>query len=143
MGDRTVDELAGHHGVHPTLIQAWMEPLVRGAEEVLGSPARPDPSDAEARQAELFERTGRLERVLEWLEKSQGLSCESRRSLVDVGHPALSVRRQCVLLGLNRSSLYREPAGEPSEELRLIVEQYTAHPYYGSRRMTMSLIERG
>lgn len=58
----------------------------------------------------------------------------------------MSVRRQCELLGLSRSSLYYEPAGESAENLRLmrlIDEQYTAHPYYGSRRMTMWLIERG
>jgi putative transposase len=58
----------------------------------------------------------------------------------------LSVRRQCELLGLSRSSLYYEPAGETAENLRLmrlIDEQYTAYPFYGSRRMTMWLIERG
>src|SRR5262249_49392856 len=44
------------------------------------------------------------------------------------------------------SSLYYEPVGESAEDLRLmrlIDEQYTAHPYYGSRRMTMWLVERG
>jgi putative transposase len=56
------------------------------------------------------------------------------------------VRRQCELLGLNRSSLYHEPAGETSEDLRLmrlIDEQYTACPFYGSRRMTVWLTEQG
>jgi putative transposase len=73
-------------------------------------------------------------------------SCEHKRPLVDPGHPDLSVRRQCELLGLNRSSLYYEPAGETGEDLRLmrrIDEQYTACPFYGSRRMTAWLIERG
>ena len=58
----------------------------------------------------------------------------------------MSVRRQCELLGLNRSSLYYEPAGETAENLRLmrlIDEQYTARPFYGSRRMTVWLIEQG
>ena len=66
--------------------------------------------------------------------------------MVEVGHPALSVRRQCELLGLSRSSLYYEPAGETAENLRLmrmIDEQYTARPFYGSRRMTRWLIEHG
>jgi putative transposase len=40
----------------------------------------------------------------------------------------LSVRRQCELLGLNGSSVYYEPTGETAEDLRLIDEQYTAHP---------------
>ena len=66
--------------------------------------------------------------------------------LIDVGHPILSVRRQCELLGLSRSSLYYEPAGETVENLRLmrrIDEQYTARPFYGSRRMTQWLTKQG
>jgi len=58
----------------------------------------------------------------------------------------LSVRRQCELLGLSRSSLYYEPGGEVAEDLRLmrlIDEQYTARPFYGSRRMTVWLNEQG
>ncbi len=73
-------------------------------------------------------------------------SREQKRSLIEGGHPALSVRRQCELLGLNRSSLYYKPAPETPENLRLmrlIDEQYTACPFYGSRRMTEWLIRRG
>ena len=58
----------------------------------------------------------------------------------------MSVRRQCELLGLSRSSLYYEPARETSEDLRLmrkIDEQYTACPFYGSRRMTAWLTDQG
>ena len=58
----------------------------------------------------------------------------------------MSVRRQCELLGLSRSSLYYEPGGEAAEDLRLmrlIDEQYTARPFYGSRRMTVWLAEQG
>src|SRR5512147_1323609 len=66
--------------------------------------------------------------------------------MVEVDHPELSVRRQCELLGLSRSSLYYEPVGETSEDLRLmrlIDEQYTACPFYGSRRMSAWLVEQG
>jgi putative transposase len=66
--------------------------------------------------------------------------------LIEAGHPALSVRRQCELIGLSRSSLYYEPGGEATEDLRLmrrIDEQYTARPFYGSRRMTVWLNEQG
>jgi transposase len=71
-GDRTVNELAGHYGVHPTLIHAWKKQLVRGAEAIFGSPAKPASADAEARQAELFEQIGRLKMELEWLKKKSG-----------------------------------------------------------------------
>lgn len=54
----------------------------------------------------------------------------------------LSLRRQCELLGLNRSSWYYEPAQESPENLhlmRLIDEQYTRTPFYGWPRMTAYL----
>jgi transposase-like protein len=71
-GDRTVNELAGHYSVHPTLIHAWKKRLVQGAEEIFGGPAKPASADAEARQAELFEQIGRLKMELEWLKKKSG-----------------------------------------------------------------------
>jgi len=61
-----------------------------------------------------------------------------RRRLVAVADD-LSVRRQCELLGLSRSTYYYEPATESAENLawmRLIDEEYLRHPFYGSRRMT-------
>lgn len=66
--------------------------------------------------------------------------------MIDVGHPELSVRRQCTLLGLSRSSLYYEAAPESAENLRLmrlLDEEYTAHPFYGSRRLTQWLSNQG
>jgi len=68
------------------------------------------------------------------------------RALVDWDHPELSVRRQCQLLGVNRSGLYYKPLGESEENLllmRWIDEEYTRHPFYGSRRMTEWLCGRG
>ena len=65
---------------------------------------------------------------------------------MDRDHADLSVRRQCELLGVNRSSLFYEPMGESEENLRLmrlLDEQYTKAPFYGSRRMTEWLITQG
>jgi putative transposase len=65
---------------------------------------------------------------------------------VEPDHAELSVRRQCELLGLNRSSLYSGPAEETAANLalmRLLDEEYTAHPFYGSRKMTAWLVARG
>ena len=56
------------------------------------------------------------------------------------------MRRQCELLGLNRSGLYYEPASESLANLRvmrLIDEQYLRAPFYGSRRMTAWLKTQG
>jgi len=61
-------------------------------------------------------------------------------------HKDLSIRRQCTLLSLSRSSLYytRQPENQDNLELmRLIDEEYTAMPFYGIRRMTAWLNRQG
>jgi putative transposase len=65
---------------------------------------------------------------------------------VEHDHAEISIRRQCELLGANRSGLYYEPVGESEENLRimrLLDEQYTRAPFYGSRRMTEWLATKG
>ena len=56
------------------------------------------------------------------------------------------MRLQCQLLGLNRSSLYYQPAREAAENqrlMRLIDQEYTAHPFSGSRKLTRWLVQQG
>jgi putative transposase len=56
------------------------------------------------------------------------------------------VRRQCELLGLARASLYYRAAEETAPNLRLmrlLDEEHTRHPFYGSRRLTAWLSEQG
>lgn len=58
----------------------------------------------------------------------------------------LSVRRQCELLSLPRSTLYYQPQEILSKELtmmRLIDELYLKHPFFGSRMMTDTLRRLG
>ena len=59
---------------------------------------------------------------------------------------AFSLRRQCELLGLNRSGLYYRPTVESDENLalmRLLDEQYTRTPCYGVLRMAAYLRSLG
>ncbi len=66
--------------------------------------------------------------------------------LVDREHADISIRRQCELLGVNRSGLYYQPLGESQENLqlmRLLDEQYTRAPFYGSRKMAEWLRTQG
>jgi putative transposase len=57
-----------------------------------------------------------------------------------------SMRRQCEILGINRSSLYYESAGPDAEDLELmrrIDEIHLELPFYGSRRMAQELRGEG
>jgi putative transposase len=69
-------------------------------------------------------------------------SSSVKRSLIDAEDLELSIRRQCELLELERSTYYYEPAMETAENLKLmrsIDELYLAHPFLGSRRMSQEL----
>jgi len=66
--------------------------------------------------------------------------------MIEPDHQVLSVRRQCELICLPRSSYYREPVPESPENLtlmRLIDEEYTRHPFYGSRKIRTWLNKQG
>ena len=59
---------------------------------------------------------------------------------------SLSIREQCGLLGLNRSTYYYEPAGISAETrilMNLLDKQYTATPFYGVLKMREYLKTQG
>jgi len=65
-----------------------------------------------------------------------------KRQWIDPAHRELSIRRQCELLDLERSTYYYHPAEETPENLalmRAIDEEYLRRPYYGSRRLAQVL----
>jgi putative transposase len=66
--------------------------------------------------------------------------------MVEMSDTQISVRRQCELIGLGRSTFYYTPATESEFNLhlmRLIDEQYTKTPFYGWPRMTAHLRRQG
>ena len=83
--------------------------------------------------------------------------------MIERFHQGISIRRQCELLGLNRSSYYYQPhcaesiadivsvhipdpATDTAENLRymvLIDQLYMKRPFYGSRRMATALKQMG
>lgn len=67
----------------------------------------------------------------------------TRRSWISTGE-LLAVTRQCGLVAVNRTTIYAPHQVTKSDEqelalLSLIDTEYTRHPFYGSRKMTVYL----
>lgn len=61
---------------------------------------------------------------------------------------AVAVVRQCVLAGVSRATVYAQQEPKPVDESDLLVshlidEEYTRHPFYGSRKMVVFLKATG
>lgn len=76
------------------------------------------------------------------------MSLTDKRNCIEPGHDRISIARQCELIGLPRSSHYRhssQPVESPENLalMAIIDEEYTAHPFYGSRQMRAVLRRMG
>ena len=70
----------------------------------------------------------------------------TKKMWLEPEHSTLSIRQQCGLLGINRSSLYYRPVGIDAYTLLLMHEldkQYTETPFYGVLKMTEHLRLQG
>ena len=79
-------------------------------------------------------------------EKKLPASADLKRSLIEPSDRHLSMRGQCELIGLNRSSYYLAPTTESEENprlMRLIDQQFLRTPFHGGPRMTASLTRSG
>jgi putative transposase len=74
------------------------------------------------------------------------MSKPDRMAMLDREHGDLSIRRQCTLLGLARSTVYRPKAPANDDDLvvmQRLDELFLAHPFLGSRRMAAMLRAEG
>ncbi len=70
--------------------------------------------------------------------KNLDLTVSEKRAAIDRNSEAISVTRQCKLLGLSRSAYYyqaREINTRDLDIMRLIDKEFTDHPFFGSRRL--------
>ena len=80
------------------------------------------------------------------------MSASDRRAKLDRLHPDLSIRRQCQMLNLARSGVYRAPppaipgsgpGTNDLEAMRRIDALFTERPFFGARRIARTLSEDG
>ena len=124
-GMKTVNELGAEYGVHPTQIIQWKRQLQTGVTDIFSTRRTKEGQDHEEGKRRSTKRLDGLSMELDWL-KILPASVEEKRTWVVPAQPRLSVRRQCELIGLTRSSGSYEPARASEENrvlMRLIDEQ--------------------
>jgi transposase-like protein len=73
-GQKTIQEIASHYGVHPNQVTNWKRQAVEGMSALFADRrSRPDGSE-EALKAELYQQIGQLQVELDWLKKRSGIS---------------------------------------------------------------------
>lgn len=73
-GQRTVQQIASHYEVHPSMVMHWKKQLLEGAAEVFADGARGSAGADEELKAELYQQIGKLQVEVDWLKKKSGLS---------------------------------------------------------------------
>ena len=74
------------------------------------------------------------------------MSASDRRARLDRAHRELSIRRQCEMLGVARSGVYRKPRpanDNDLEAMRRIDALFTERPFFGARRIARTLTDEG
>ena len=72
----------------------------------------------------------------------QFLNHTKKLALIEKDHKKITIKRQCQLLGISRESVYYKSVAVSPEDKKimdLIDAIYTAHPFYGNRRIKAEL----
>lgn len=138
-GEKTTAEITAKYSIHATQINAWKKAVLEIIPEAFSTKRKQQATDQQALVDELCKSIGQLKVENDFLKKTLTVPLEARKTWVEPEHAVLSIRKQCALLGINRSSLYYRSAGIDDYSLLLMHEldkQYTETPFYGVLKMT-------
>jgi putative transposase len=129
------------------MISNWKQELVTRAGELFGRGSKaPAADDAQKVIDDLHRKIGQLQVECDFLAgAARHLPSAERRAMI-APKAALSVTRQCALLGIARSTFYYRSRPESAAELELLKRLdriFTDHPVYGSRRLQVALLRDG
>ena len=145
-GDRTVQEIAARHEVHPNQVSTWKRQAVDGLDEVFANGKGSRQFGAGGHDPGPAREDRRVDGGTGFFSARVGTLSRAVRLEMVERNAALSISRQCALLGISRSSVYYEPRGESAENLALMRRMDALslqYPFYGSRQMARHLRREG
>ncbi|WP_437438539.1 IS3 family transposase [Paenibacillus naphthalenovorans] len=152
--EQTVNEIAAKYEVSPVMVSRWKAEFLERASVVFEkktSEVDKLKKEYESKQEHLEKLVGQLTVEVDWLKKKNLASnepLEARKAMVERDNNEITIKRQADLLNVNRTSVYRlsQEKSESEENVQImhqIDEIYMKHPYFGYRRMTRFLRDRG
>lgn len=137
--------MASQYQVHPGQIRNWKAAAQKGLIDLFSDKRKGTEQDKAGLISELYRQIGQQKVDLDWLKKNLALPHRDKLSLIDKTKRDISIRHQAELLNISRSSIYYKPVVDEYDLLlmRMIDEQYTQAPFYGSRKMKALLHKHG
>ena len=149
--EKTLAEIASANNITPKNLQNWKKIFLANI-EIAMEPSKAvkeykeELSSAHEQNEMLTKIVGKMTVEKEWLEKKlKSLDLSDKKQMIEPKLKTLSLTKQCMLLGVNRSSLYyqvRENQKQKSIKKR-IVEIFEEIPIYGAAKVHQQLLEDG
>lgn len=149
---RSINQIASDYQLHPQLIYRWREQFLAAGKTGFSDQSARQLATLQAQHEQqleqLYAQIGKLTAQLDWVKKKLAacLSIDERRALVErSGGVGLSLRQQAEVLSLSRNALYYQAkvADDEAALCQYINNIYAQHPFYGVRRISVTLNKRG
>jgi len=72
-GQRTINEIASHYGLHPNLVNLWRRQAIDHIPEAFSAKRDREVEREEELRSRLYQEIGQLKVELDWLKKKSGL----------------------------------------------------------------------
>ena len=72
-GQRTINEISSHYGIHPNQVNQWKKQAVEGLPDVFSTRRVRAAEEDEVLKAQLYQQIGQLKVELDWVKKKAGL----------------------------------------------------------------------
>jgi len=149
--ERTLNEIATEYNIIPKNLQNWKSIFLANA-EIAMEPAKAVKEykdkiiELETLNNNYAKVVGKMTVELEWMEgKLASSDLFDKKEFIESELTTISVKRQCELIGLGRSSLYYEPVVNETKIAikNKIGEIFTAIPIFGALKVHQQLLEDG